>query len=197
MTEFATIILVAVVLGADAFSLALGMGLKGVSRNYELKFAAMVAIFHILMPLIGLNLGIVTGKLLGIWAGRIGAVILAYIGGDMIWKAYGDIRRQVSVFNRNQQPVKSQAKPDQGWLSLTLLTTSVSIDALTIGFSLGTLIQFPIFFTVMIIGSIAGIMTYLGFKGGKLFSTVAGNNAQILGGAVLLLLAVKMAFYPN
>lgn len=195
--QLVTIMLVAIVLGADSFSLAMGMGLKGVTRSYELKFALMVGIFHILMPLIGLNLGIVTGNLLGVWAGRLGAVVLAYIGGDMLWKAYCETRPQVFRFNQGKQQFTSQVKLAEGWINLTVLTTSVSIDALTVGFSLGTLIQTPVFYTVVTIGLVAGAMTLLGFKGGKLFSRVVGSYAQMLGGLVLLLLAAKMAFYPN
>jgi putative Mn2+ efflux pump MntP len=36
--QYTTIILVAVVLGLDAFSLSMGMGLKGVTRRFEIKF---------------------------------------------------------------------------------------------------------------------------------------------------------------
>ena len=51
--QYTTIILVAVVLGLDAFSLSMGMGLKGVTRRFEIKFASTVGILHIVMPLIG------------------------------------------------------------------------------------------------------------------------------------------------
>jgi putative Mn2+ efflux pump MntP len=192
--QFVTIMLVAIVLGADSFSLAMGMGLKGVTRSYEIRFASMVGIFHILMPLIGLNLGIVTGNLLGIWAGRLGAAVLVYIGGDMLWKAYCETRPQAFRFCQGKKQLTGQVKLTEGWFNLTMLTTSVSIDALTIGFSLGTLIQTPVFYTVLIIGLVAGVMTLLGFRGGSLFSRVIGSYAQMFGGLVLLLLAAKMAF---
>jgi putative Mn2+ efflux pump MntP len=192
--QFVTIMLVAIVLGADSFSLAMGMGLRGVSRSYELKFSGMVSIFHFLMPLIGLILGIVTSNLLGVWAGRLGAAVLAYIGGDMLWKAYCETRPQTFRFSQGEQLLASQVKLADGWLNLTMLTTSVSIDALTVGFSLGTLFKTPIFYTVFIMGSVAGAMTLLGFQGGKLFNRVIGSYAQMVGGLVLLILAVKMAF---
>jgi putative Mn2+ efflux pump MntP len=191
--QLITIMLVSIVLGADAFSLAMGMGLKGVTRFYEVKFASMVGIYHILMPLIGLNLGIVTGNLLGIWAGRLGASVLAYIGGNMLWKAYGETRQRSFRFKQARKLLISQDKPPEGFLSLLVLTTSVSIDALTIGFSLGTLIKAPVFYMAVIIGLVAGAMTFAGFKGGKLFSRLVGSYAQMAGGVVLLLLAAKMA----
>lgn len=191
--ELLTVLLVAIVLGADAFSLSMGMGLKGVSRRYEIRFSLMVAIFHVLMPLIGLSLGMVAGKYLGVWAGRAGAVVLAYIGLEMIWKAYCEIRPRTIAFNEGREFfTKSRLDINGGWISFLLLTTSVSIDALTVGFSLGT-IKAPILTTVLIIGLIAGSMTMLGFKGGKIFSHMAGIYSQVFGGLVLLALAIKMA----
>ena len=63
--QYITIILVAVVLGLDAFSLSMGMGLKGVARDFAVKFVATVGILHIIMPLIGLNVGLAVGQFLG------------------------------------------------------------------------------------------------------------------------------------
>ena len=192
--DLLTVLLVAVVLGADAFSLAMGMGLRGVSRRYEMRFTLLVAVFHVLMPLAGLSLGMVAGKYLGVWAGRVGAVILAYIGLQMIWKAYGEIRPRNLAFNEARRFFTGDSlEINSSWISLLLLTTSVSIDALTIGFSLGT-IKAPILATVLIIGMVAGSMTLLGFKGGKIFSRMVGSYSQAIGGLVLAALAIKMAF---
>lgn len=192
--EFWTLILVAIVLGADAFSLSMGMGIRGVTRRYELRFSALVGIFHVLMPLLGLSLGLAAGKLLGVWAGRVGAVILAYIGLEMLWKAYRELKPQALSFSAAKSSfITNQSTFNDGWASLLLLTVSVSIDALTVGFSLGT-VKAPILFTVLIMGLVAGSMTMLGFKGGKLFSRVIGSYSQAIGGLVLLALAIKMAF---
>lgn len=192
--ELLTVILVAIVLGADAFSLSMGMGLKGVTRRYEIRFSSMVALFHVLMPLLGLSLGMVAGKYLGIWAGRAGAVVLAYIGLAMLWKAYGDIRPRTIALNEAREFLaKGKLDLGEGWISLIVLTTSVSIDALTVGFSLGT-IKVPIVTTVLIMGVVAGGMTLLGFKGGKVFSRMVGSYSQAIGGLVLVALAIKMAF---
>ena len=193
--ELSTVILVAVVLGADAFSLSMGMGLKGVSRRYELRFALLVTLFHVLMPLLGLSLGMAAGNYLGVWAGRIGAVILAYIGLEMLWKAYQELKPRLIAFSEARKLLsESSLDTNEAWPSLLLLTTSVSIDALTVGFSLET-IKVPVLTTVLIIGLVAGCMTMLGFKGGKIFSRVAGSYSQAAGGLVLTALAIKMAFF--
>lgn len=193
LEQYISIVLVAVVLGADSFSLAVGMGLRGVPRSYELKFSSLVGIFHVIMPLCGLTLGMAAGHLLGVWAARFGAVVLAYLGAGMIWKGYGEIKPHFYNLSQGKDMIEAKEDLTGGWINLILLTTSVSIDALTAGFGLGTLFALPIYYPVLIIGAVAGIMTMAGFQGGKLFSRMVGTYAQIAGGAVLLSLAVKMA----
>ncbi len=193
MEQFITIMLVAIVLGADSFSLAMGMGLKGVSRSYEYKFSSMVGIFHVIMPLIGLTLGMAAGNLLGVWAARLGAAVLAFMGGDLLWKGYKEMQPQIFKLNQGKVMIEKKDVVADGWINLTVLTTSVSIDALTVGFSLGTLFVVPIYYPVLVIGTVAGIMTMVGFQGGKFFSRIIGSYAQIAGGIVLITLALKMA----
>lgn len=191
--QFITILLVAIVLGADSFSLAIGMGLRGVSRSYELKFSSMVGIFHVIMPLIGLALGMAADHLFGVWAARLGAAVLAFLGGGMVIKGYKEMQPHYFKLSQGKSIIEKKDDLVDGWINLTILTTSVSIDALTTGFSLGTLFALPLYYPVLIMGSVAGIMTMAGFLGGKLFSKMIGTYAQIAGGIVLLALAIKMA----
>lgn len=190
--QIATIILVAVVLGMDAFSLSLCMGLQGVTRKYEAKFILIVAIMHVFMPLLGLSLGVVVGNLLGVWAARVGAIVLAYIGFDFLRNGYRELKPQAISFGEAEGVfcVEQNGVKDS-WKAILLLGVSVSIDALTVGFSLGTL-HMPILATVLIMGFVAGAMTLLGFIGGRVFSRVVGSYAQIIGGIILLVLAVKL-----
>lgn len=194
MEQFITIGLVAIVLGLDAFSLSLGLGLRGLSRSYGLRFAAIVGILHILMPLLGLSLGLAAGKFLGIWASRLGAVILAYIGIDFIIKGYREVRPQSYTLKEGNKILNQQKEsPREDWGNILLMAISVSIDALTVGFSLGTF-KMPVLVTVMIMGSVAAVMTLLGFLGGRAFSRLVGSYAQMAGGIILVLLAVKLLF---
>lgn len=190
--QITTIVLVAIVLGMDAFSLSLGMGLQGVTRKYEAKFIAIVAFLHVIMPLIGLSLGLAIGKILGVWAAWIGALILAYIGIDFLRTGYKEIKPTTHSFKEGQEILKAEQRTmADDWWTLILLGVSVSMDALTVGFSLGAL-KMPIAITVVIMGFIAGTMTLLGFVGGRIFSRVVGSYAQIIGGIILLILAIKL-----
>jgi putative Mn2+ efflux pump MntP len=193
MLNLITIILVAAVLGADSLSLALGMALRGVSPKFEYKFSATVGLFHVIMPMIGLKIGLAAGNLLGVWAARIGALVLVWLGVDMLLKGYRSSRPHIYKFSQGKEVMASEPKSGQEGWALLLLATSVSIDALTVGFSLGTF-KMPILLTVIIMGIIAGSMTLLGFKSGKLFSRLMGSYAQMAGGTILVLLALKMVF---
>lgn len=191
--QIIAIVMVAIVLGVDAMSLSMGMGLRGASRTYERRFSLMVGVFHVLMPLIGLSLGIVAGKFLGIWAGRVGALILLLIGLDMLYEAYRNTRLQSVSFEEVDEMLDEP--PASGrWWDMTILSTTVSLDALTVGFSLGTL-QMPILYTVLIMGLTAALMTYIGFRTGRLLGRLVGNYAEMIGGLVLIALAVKLFFY--
>ena len=53
-----TILVMAVALGMDAFSLGIGIGLEGIRRLDVLRLSAMIALFHILMPLGGMVMGV-------------------------------------------------------------------------------------------------------------------------------------------
>lgn len=190
--QFIAIAVVAVVLGMDAFSLSLGMGLRGVKLKYEIKFSAAVGILHIIMPLVGLNLGIAAGRLFGVWAAVAGAIVLAYIGIDFLVKGIREVKTTSISFQNARKilnPVQNIVADD--WKAIMLLAASVSIDALTVGFGLGTL-RMPILVTVITIGVIAALMTMLGFIAGRACSKIVGSYAQILGGILLLALAVKL-----
>jgi putative Mn2+ efflux pump MntP len=68
------------------------------------------------------------------------------------------------------------------------------MDALTVGFSLGTF-KMPILISVIIMGSVSALMTATGFFAGKMVSRLVGSYAQMTGGIILCLLAAKLAFF--
>jgi putative Mn2+ efflux pump MntP len=79
-----------------------------------------------------------------------------------------------------------------GW-GIYVLAASVSLDALSVGVSLGT-IRADIFVTVMIMGLVAGLMTGMGLILGRMMGTRLGDKAELLGGLALFLIGVKLLF---
>ena len=182
------VFLIAVALGADAFSMAVCIGLCGINRRKIILISAIIAVFHIFMPLAGLLLGSWLGKAIGQLASILGAVILIAIGLQMLVEGSGLRNRKAGCAESNV-PMQVYS----GFWGTFILAGSVSLDALTVGFGLGTL-QAGLVLTVTIMGLVAGLMTASGFLLGKKLGPFLGEKAQTLGGAILIIIGVKMFF---
>lgn len=178
--SFFTLIILAVALGTDAFSLCLGIGMAGVNRKQMLIISITVLVFHIFMPLVGWYTGELAGNLLGRAASLIGSSLLVYLGGRMIW----DSRR-----NGREGGIKVNFN---AW-GLVLLGASVSMDALSVGFTLGAQ-QVDLLRTAATIGLVAGIMTAAGLVCGRFMSSLVGERAQFVGGVILVGIGIKLLF---
>ena len=193
--NLAWVVAVAIALGADAFSLSLAIGLAGIRKSIMLRLSLVVAFFHVVMPLAGMMLGQVLGSILGRYASGVGALVLIGLGGRMLYNVYqptikhfpfGEARN--ALFQTNLA-----ANISLSGFGIYVLAVSVSLDALSVGFSLGT-IRADLLITVIIIGVIAGLMTGLGLVLGRVIGTRLGDKAELLGGLALLLIGVKLLF---
>lgn len=176
--ELAWVIAVSIALGMDAFSFSLALGLTGIQNRMALKLAIIVAVFHVFMPLIGLLAGQKLGTIFGDIATGIGAVILFWLGGKMLWGAYKGMDIATSI-------------PSLQGIGIYALAASVSVDALGVGLSLGTFVT-NILPAVLIMGFTAGVMTIIGIRLGRKAGTWLGNKAEALGGIILILIGIKM-----
>lgn len=193
--NLAWVVAVAIALGADAFSLSLAIGLSGIRKSMILRLSLVVAVFHVVMPLGGMMLGQALGAILGRYASGLGALVLIGLGGRILYKVYrptiehfpfGEARK--AIFRNNLSTNISLSG-----FGIYVLAASVSLDALSVGFSLGT-IKADLFITIMIIGVIAGLMTGIGLVLGHVMGTRLGAKAELLGGLALLLIGVKLLF---
>lgn len=189
------ILLVAVALGTDAFSLAVGIGMNRVKTRQIVLIAATVMVFHVVMPLIGLIAGNFLGGLLGQMAVFVGGGVLVIIGLQMIRE---NLKKKAQVIPireaRKKLPGLRSAEIGHNTMTFSgilLLAASVSLDALSVGFSLGTWrVVIPL--TVLIIGVVAGAMTAAGLLFGRRMSFWVGDRAGLIGGIVLIAIGVKM-----
>ncbi|MGQ9498093.1 MAG: manganese efflux pump MntP [Desulfotomaculales bacterium] len=179
--ETAGLLLLAVALGTDAFSLCLGLGLTGIAGRHARAMVLTVFIFHVIMPLTGWLVGGLVGRLVGGVAALIGAAILVYLGARMV---YGALRERGGA---DPPPVVIT-----GLGTVLFLGLSVSVDALGVGFTLGVtgaaLVQ-----TALIIGAVAGFMTATGFTLGRRLGTWAGRWAHLAGGVILVGIGLRLA----
>ncbi|MHB1125875.1 MAG: manganese efflux pump MntP [Bacillota bacterium] len=191
-----TVLAVAVALGTDAFSMAFGIGMGGIKTKRLLTISGVVSIFHVVMPLIGLTLGAVLGKALGQMATALGALVLLFIGLQMIWGSLKPERLALSfVAARREIPMLKAKSPhaagDGSLWGIITLAGGVSLDALSVGFGLGTL-QTNLLLTVSIFGLVAGLMTASGFLFGRHLGAWIGGRAKALGGLILVIIAIRL-----
>lgn len=191
--NYLSVLLVSIALGIDAFSVAISIGLAGIRRKEFILVSAIVTIFHIFMPLLGLSLGTFLGQLAGPLASIIGALVLVTIGFSTVWSNIQGLRTGTdrhSFPQSKNRGLVNVANP----VSLVLMAASVSLDALTVGFGLGTL-QVDLLVTVLTMGGVAGLMTAGGLYFGKKLNVAFGEKAEILGGIILILIGIKFLIW--
>lgn len=188
--QFAVVIIIAIALGFDALSMSVGLGICGVKRIKGIIVSAVVSFFHIVLPLVGLYLGFLFGKLIGAVAGLIGALVLVFLGISVTWnsiKTKRTGRKAVPTFERMLEGKDKNSKLHfaRGTFGIIALAGGVSIDALSAGFSLGTL-NTDILLTVLTFGAVAGLMSLGGFFFGARLGEKFGESAQFIGGVILI-----------
>jgi putative Mn2+ efflux pump MntP len=96
------------------------------------------------------------GNILGRWAAIIGAVVLAFIGFQMLRKGLEDDDKasKEGARTRIAGQKAETSKGLSGWAAIAVLALSVSVDALAVGFGLGTT-RVSIVYTVITMGTVA------------------------------------------
>ncbi|HZG58155.1 manganese efflux pump MntP family protein [Paenibacillus sp.] len=170
-----TILLIAVALGMDAFSLCVGIGMKGIRLLHVAKISVAIAAFHVVMPLVGLFMGQYVSTLLGDVAVMIGGGLLVILGAHMI---YSSLRGEdVPSFNTGSL------------FGLLAFALSVSVDSLSVGVSLG-MFATDLILTVLLFGAMGGLLSVVGLLVGRRVGQMIGEYGETFGGAVLLLFGI-------
>jgi putative Mn2+ efflux pump MntP len=176
--SFWEILILAFVLGIDAFSVALGVGTGGSTFRQTFRLSFHFGLFQFIMPIIGWLLGQNVISLIQRYDHWVAFGILFAIGLRMIYEAF------------HHKSGKTKGDRTRKW-SLVTLSIATSIDALGAGIGMG-IWGTSLFYPCIIIGITAGIMTLIGMKLGGIMSTVIGDRMEAVGGAVLVLLSLKM-----
>lgn len=168
--QMLTILVMAVALGMDAFSLGIGIGLKGVRVRDVLKLSAIISIFHVLMPLGGMITGQYVSGLLGGIATSAAGGLLLLLGGHMV---YSSLRGEAvdSIDHRTTS-------------GMLVFSFSVSIDSFSVGVSLG-MFSAHVLLTVLLFGFFGGLMSVFGLMLGRRASRSLGGYGEALGGVIL------------
>ena len=177
--SIAEIIFIAVGLSMDAFAVAIGKGLS--VKKVAPKQAAITGVwfggFQALMPVIGYFLGISFAGFVESVDHWIAFVLLGIIGFNMIHESL------------SKSCEKSSA--DFSAKAMFPLAVATSIDALAVGISLAFLNE-NIVTAATIIGITTLILSAIGIYIGNAFGCKYKSKAEFLGGAVLILIGIKI-----
>lgn len=178
------LLILAVGVSMDALAVAICKGLS--QPKLKLRHCLIVGLwfgaFQALMPTIGWLLGSVFADLVYAIDHWIAFVLLAFIGGNML-------RESLSKDEDEDECCECNCSLAVG--AMFVLAIATSIDALAVGVTLA-LLEVNILAVVLSIGLCTFIISALGVKVGNVFGAKFKSKAEFLGGAVLVLMGLKI-----
>lgn len=170
------VIVVAISLSMDAFSLSLAYGTINLEKRQNLLLSIIVGIYHFFMPLIGFSIGNIIFSYVNINPDIIVCIILIFIGIEMLFES-----------------LKTSEKVNKlNIIEMVIFGLAVSIDSFSVGIGIKAFkINFILCFIIFSITSF--LFTYIGLILGKKISEIVGRFATIIGGIVLIIIGIIYA----
>ena len=167
----------------DAFAVALckGLALKKITLKNCLIVGAWFGAFQGLMPLIGYLLGNTFAEKITSIDHWIAFILLALIGGNMI--------------KESLSKEEECCDDSLGFKTMLVMAIATSIDALAVGVSFAFTDFNPdwfVYVAFILIGIITFTLSSIGVKIGNIFGTKYKSKAEFAGGAILILLGLKI-----
>jgi len=176
-----TILLIALGLAMDAFSVSIANGLatKTFKISKALTIALFFGLFQGLMPIFGWLAGESIADYISAFDHWIAFALLTFIGVKMIYE---------SITNKPNKFLGAYSIK-----VILILSVATSIDALAVGLSFSFL-GISIFFPAIIIGVITFLLSFFGVYVGRRFGKILKNRIEILGGLILVIIGLKILF---
>ena len=178
------IFLIGISLSMDAFAVAICKGLAmpdKVDRKGALLIALYFGVFQAVMPALGWLLGSQFARYVTQMAPWIAFVLLAWIGGSMI-------RESLSKEEKEEAEMGAVSHKE-----LLVLAVATSIDALAVGVTFSMLeLAVSVGAAVALIGCTTFVISLGGVYVGNVFGARHKGKAEFVGGAILILIGVKI-----
>ena len=181
---FVNNILLGFALAMDAFSVSVADGLKatGVEKKKSLSIALVFGGFQALFPFVGwfcIHTLITFIKAFEKAVPWIALVLLLFLGVKMIIEG---IKGEEEEGNQNSLSFKT----------IILQGVAVSIDALSVGFTIAEYNITQVLISISIIGLETFLISLIGLLIGKKIGTKLSDKAQIVGGVILIAIGLEI-----
>ena len=177
--------MLAIGLSMDAFAVSIckGLCMKKATLKSQAICGAWFGGFQGLMPLIGFFLGTLFAEAIQAFDHWVAFVLLGIIGVNMLKEAF-------SKETVDSCDVSGEA--DLSVKTMFVMAVATSIDALAVGISLAMAGNVNIWLAVALIGVTTFVLSAVGVKVGNVFGSRYEKKAQFCGGAILILLGLKI-----
>ncbi len=175
--ELLVVVMIAISLSMDAFSLALAYGTLGLNEKDINLLSIIVGIYHFFMPLIGMYIGSCILKIIPIEPSLIVLIVLTVIGIQMIISTSTQ-GKEVKMMNL---------------IELFSFGLAVSLDSFSVGLGLKTIYSNPLVCSIIFM-TFSFLFTYMGLKLGKRINDKLGTISTKIGGIMLITIGIIYMF---
>ena len=198
----AELLLTATGLGAglamDAFSMSLADGLHEptMRKRRICLLAGVFALFQFAMPMIGwfcIHTAATYFDAIQPFIPYVAFGLLLFIGGKMLWEGLRPCKCEEKETPEGETVTVCECPVKRlGFGALLLQGVATSIDALSVGFTIADYGVLEALVACLVIGLLTFGICAVGVVIGKKFGTKLEQKASVFGGAILLLIGVKI-----
>lgn len=188
------IVIIGAALSMDAVAVGMtdGMTESGMPPYKPVMIAGAFALFQFLMPVLGYLFGSVFMGIVETIAPWLSFVLLAFIGGKMIF----DCAKELREAKKGRAPlIKKTRGLTAGGLLMQAIATS--IDAFAVGVTLLAAetargLPLPFDHCSLVIGAVTFVLSLSAVLLGKKAGGLLSDKAELLGGSVLVVIGIKL-----
>ncbi len=185
-------------LAMDAFSMSLADGLHEPSmrRRRICLLAGVFAFFQFAMPMIGwlcVHTAASYFSAIQPFIPFVALALLLFIGGKMLWEGLRPCKcEEVQTPEGDTVTVCECPVTYLGFGALIVQGIATSIDALSVGFTIADYNWLQALVACLVIGVLTFFICAAGVVIGKKFGTKLEQKASVFGGAILILIGIKI-----
>lgn len=172
--------LVGIGLSMDAVAVSISNAMVCGNHKNRWLMPVFFGAFQGIMPILGFYAGSLFSRFISQYSGIVVCIILVFIGGKMIWE---------SLRGRGEE--KPPRELTIRLLCVQAIATSIDAFAVGVGFSAAGV---GVYLSSGIIAAITFLCTVAAVLIGRVCGAALGSKAEILGGAILVIIGVKALF---